>query len=47
MQKSLKKILVLLQLFTAVSSTQSFAQMKVKTKAKIHKVKSSSSDIDD
>lgn len=47
MQKNLRRILLLLMLFTTVSSTQSFAQKKGRTKAKTHKVKATSSDSGD
>lgn len=47
MQKNLKRILVLLLMFTTMGSTQSFAQKKGRSKAKTHKVRGSSSESDD
>lgn len=44
MQKTLKRILLLVMLITTMGSTQSFAQKKGRSKAKTHKVRRSSSE---
>lgn len=47
MQKSLKKILLLILLFTTIGSAQSFAQKKGRSKARTHKVQRSASESGD
>ena len=44
MQKNLKRVLLLIMLFTTIGSTHSFAQKKGRSKARTHKLRKSSSE---